>query len=96
MGCGCRGNNNNNNFNQQRVRSNLQAARRPFVPPGQSANPNFAPAAQGSQSFMVQQARNFGPMPALPRQTPQQPVSAADRRRIQRLNEEAIRRSLGR
>jgi hypothetical protein len=70
MGCGC-GGGKNNSANQQRVRANLQAVRKPFVPP--------APTPQ----VMLQ-----------PTVSPQQPVSATDRRRIQKLNQEAVRRSL--
>lgn len=92
MGCGCRGGSKGNNLNQQRVRANLQSPRKPFVPPGQAANPNIVPNVQGTQNFMLQQQQQQKP----PTPAPQQPVSAADRRRIQRLNQEAIRRSLGR
>ncbi len=81
MACGCRGGNGNNRFTPQRVRANLQSPRKPFVPPNsQVNNPNFA-----------------APIPPQnPIANPPQPVSAADRRRIQRLNQEAIRRSLNR
>ncbi len=81
MACGCRGGNGNNNT-PQRVRANLQSPRKAFVPPNsQVDNPNFAPPLLGIPT---------------PKANPQPPVSAADRRRIQRLNQEAIRRSLNR
>jgi hypothetical protein len=85
MACGCGGKKNNN---QQR-RTNLQSPRKPFVPPGQPVNnPNLPAPVQGSANFMLQQKALANPQ--------QPPVSAADRRRIQRLHAEAIRKSLNR
>jgi hypothetical protein len=86
MACGCNKGMGLNNGNSARLKANLQSPRRNFIAP----NPQQQPTQQPPVPF----TSNFAPTG--PKATPPQPppVSAADRRRIQRLNQDAIRRSL--
>lgn len=87
MACGCRGGGGGNKgFKPQQVRANLQSPRASF---NQPSTVPVAPLAAPLQKSMVQQQKNF-----MPNQS--SVVSPADRRRIQRLQQDAIRRSLNR
>jgi hypothetical protein len=81
MGCSCRsGGNNNFRQQQQRARANLQAPRRPFVaPPPGIVQPPFSMAPNDSNLSL--------PRPTLD--------PSAERRRIQRLQQDAIKRQFG-
>ena len=84
MACGCKGGNNNFRKQQQRTRANLQSPRKPFVPP---------PTPTITSMNMVP---NESLSPNLQLPPTGVPDVSAERRRIQRLQQNAINRRFNR
>lgn len=87
MGCNCsKGASNNFRQQQQRTRANLQSPRKPFIPSNNMAPPlNMAPPQPLSSNLQLP--------PGIPLPSPD---ASAERRRIQRLQQDAINRHVGR